>query len=254
MSVSKNEEYDSDFDYKMSSSWNWGKMLTMVFFPAETKYFSCRCTRCADPTELGTMFSSIRCQAQICITCMFVTTITILADTIRDHSHNHSSGVPGAQQSITSSSPPPLQLPPSPPLTAAPEYHHHHHPHGSSSGVLSAQPSRPAISCPPTLALGLRPKLIGGWLSITIFVIIVNIVIQCFRRQLPHKINFAQESHLVPQGFSFSIFLGVASCARGSRRALSSTQSPRFRFCAMRLSLPCLHTAWTKTVPINNAT
>jgi len=28
---------------------------------AETKYFVCSCTRCADPTELGTMFSSIRC-------------------------------------------------------------------------------------------------------------------------------------------------------------------------------------------------
>ena len=137
-------------------------MLTIDFFPAETKYFSCRCTRCADPTELGTMFSSIRCQAQICITCTFVTTTTIFTDTISDHSHNHSSGVPSAQQRITSSSPPPLQLPPSPPLTAAPEYHHHHHPHGPSSGVLSAQPSRPAISCPPTLALGLRPKLIGG--------------------------------------------------------------------------------------------
>merc|ERR1719282_1864135 len=28
---------------------------------AETKYFVCSCPRCADPTELGTMFSSIRC-------------------------------------------------------------------------------------------------------------------------------------------------------------------------------------------------
>eukprot|EP00092_Neocalanus_flemingeri_P038962 GFUD01042416.1.p1 GENE.GFUD01042416.1~~GFUD01042416.1.p1 ORF type:complete len:551 (+),score=82.13 GFUD01042416.1:176-1828(+) len=28
---------------------------------AETKYFTCKCVRCADPTELGTMFSSIRC-------------------------------------------------------------------------------------------------------------------------------------------------------------------------------------------------
>jgi len=28
---------------------------------AETKYFTCKCVRCADPTELATMFSSIRC-------------------------------------------------------------------------------------------------------------------------------------------------------------------------------------------------
>jgi len=28
---------------------------------AETKYFVCSCPRCSDPTELGTMFSSIRC-------------------------------------------------------------------------------------------------------------------------------------------------------------------------------------------------
>lgn len=27
----------------------------------ETKYFTCRCVRCVDPTELGTMFSSVRC-------------------------------------------------------------------------------------------------------------------------------------------------------------------------------------------------
>ena len=156
MTVLNNEEYDSDFDYKMSSSWNWkiGK-CSQCFFPAETKYFSCRCTRCADPTELGTMFSSIRCQAQICITCTFVTTITILTNTIRDHPHDHSSGVLSAQPSIKSSSPPPP-----PPPTRLPEYHHH--PHDPSAGVLSAQPSRPAISCPPTLALGLRPKLIGG--------------------------------------------------------------------------------------------
>lgn len=27
----------------------------------ETKYFSCKCTRCADPTELGTYLSGLRC-------------------------------------------------------------------------------------------------------------------------------------------------------------------------------------------------
>ena len=146
-------------------------MLT-IFFPAETKYFSCRCTRCADPTELGTMFSSIRCQAQICITCTFVTTITIFTDTIATILIIilQVSSVHTAQPSITSSSPPPPPPPPpQPPITTTsttptptplPEYHHH--PHGPSSGVLSAQPSRPAISCQPTLALGLRPKLIGG--------------------------------------------------------------------------------------------
>ena len=153
-------ECDSDFDLKCRHH-RIEEKYSQCFFPAETKYFSCRCTRCADPTELGTMFSSIRCQAQICITCMFVTAITIPTDTIIDHPRDHSSCVLSAQPSITSSSPPPLQLPPPPP-TPLPECHHHHHPHGPSSGVLSAQPNRPAISCPPTLALGLRPKLIGG--------------------------------------------------------------------------------------------
>ena len=33
----------------------------LFLFPDETKYFTCRCVRCADPTELGTMFSSVRC-------------------------------------------------------------------------------------------------------------------------------------------------------------------------------------------------
>ena len=28
----------------------------------ETKYFRCKCPRCTDPTELGTEFSSIKCQ------------------------------------------------------------------------------------------------------------------------------------------------------------------------------------------------
>ena len=32
-----------------------------MIVPAETKYFICSCPRCCDPTELGTMFSSIRC-------------------------------------------------------------------------------------------------------------------------------------------------------------------------------------------------
>ena len=32
-----------------------------MIVPAETKYFICSCPRCGDPTELGTMFSSIRC-------------------------------------------------------------------------------------------------------------------------------------------------------------------------------------------------
>jgi len=38
----------------------WGSTNRQIHL-AETKYFSCRCTRCSDPTELGTMFSSIRC-------------------------------------------------------------------------------------------------------------------------------------------------------------------------------------------------
>jgi hypothetical protein len=28
---------------------------------AATKYFTCRCERCVDPTELGTYISGIRC-------------------------------------------------------------------------------------------------------------------------------------------------------------------------------------------------
>ena len=33
----------------------------IIDISAETKYFICSCPRCVDPTELGTMFSSIRC-------------------------------------------------------------------------------------------------------------------------------------------------------------------------------------------------
>ncbi|KAJ4438510.1 hypothetical protein ANN_14455 [Periplaneta americana] len=33
---------------------------------AETKFFWCRCTRCADPTEFGTHFSAIRCLEKPC--------------------------------------------------------------------------------------------------------------------------------------------------------------------------------------------
>lgn len=29
-----------------------------------TKYFSCQCPRCADPTELGTHISALRCLAE----------------------------------------------------------------------------------------------------------------------------------------------------------------------------------------------
>ena len=91
-------ECDSDFDLKCRHH-RIEEKCSQCFFPAETKYFSCRCTRCADPTELGTMFSSIRCQAQICITCTFVTIITILINTISDHPHDHSWGVLSAQPS-----------------------------------------------------------------------------------------------------------------------------------------------------------
>jgi len=38
----------------------WGTSSRQLHL-AETKYFTCSCVRCADPTELGTMFSSIRC-------------------------------------------------------------------------------------------------------------------------------------------------------------------------------------------------
>ena len=33
----------------------------MILSSGETKYFTCSCVRCSDPTELGTMFSSIQC-------------------------------------------------------------------------------------------------------------------------------------------------------------------------------------------------
>ena len=43
----------------------------MFNFSAETKYFNCQCVRCQDPTEMGTMFSSIRCPQctveQVCL-------------------------------------------------------------------------------------------------------------------------------------------------------------------------------------------
>jgi len=38
----------------------WGTVNRQLHL-GETKYFLCSCPRCADPTELGTMFSSIRC-------------------------------------------------------------------------------------------------------------------------------------------------------------------------------------------------
>jgi len=38
----------------------WGSANRQLHL-AETKYFICSCPRCSDPTELGTMFSSIRC-------------------------------------------------------------------------------------------------------------------------------------------------------------------------------------------------
>jgi len=38
----------------------WGSANRQLHL-AETKYFICSCPRCVDPTELGTMFSSIRC-------------------------------------------------------------------------------------------------------------------------------------------------------------------------------------------------
>jgi len=38
----------------------WGTASRQMHL-AETKYFHCMCVRCRDPTELGTMFSSIRC-------------------------------------------------------------------------------------------------------------------------------------------------------------------------------------------------
>ena len=36
------------------------KKIKMYFLSAETKYFVCACPRCVDPTELGTLFSSIK--------------------------------------------------------------------------------------------------------------------------------------------------------------------------------------------------
>jgi hypothetical protein len=38
----------------------WGTTARQLHL-GETKYFTCHCERCSDPTELGTMFSSIRC-------------------------------------------------------------------------------------------------------------------------------------------------------------------------------------------------
>jgi len=38
----------------------WGTASRQIHL-GETKYFSCQCPRCRDPTEMGTMFSSIRC-------------------------------------------------------------------------------------------------------------------------------------------------------------------------------------------------
>jgi len=38
----------------------WGTTARQLHL-GETKYFTCHCERCSDPTELGTLFSSIRC-------------------------------------------------------------------------------------------------------------------------------------------------------------------------------------------------
>ena len=47
------------------------KQIIIFNFSAETKYFNCQCVRCEDPTEMGTMFSSIRCPQctveQVCL-------------------------------------------------------------------------------------------------------------------------------------------------------------------------------------------
>jgi hypothetical protein len=38
----------------------WGTQARREHLTA-TKYFTCRCERCSDPTELGTYISGIRC-------------------------------------------------------------------------------------------------------------------------------------------------------------------------------------------------
>ena len=57
------EKLTSEKNYKHICFYLAGNIFPINTFlvSAETKYFVCSCPRCADPTELGTMFSSIRC-------------------------------------------------------------------------------------------------------------------------------------------------------------------------------------------------
>lgn len=45
-----------------SYTYSLGPTLIRREFLKESKYFDCTCQRCADPTELGTHMSSMKCQ------------------------------------------------------------------------------------------------------------------------------------------------------------------------------------------------
>ena len=62
------------------------KQIIIFNFSAETKYFNCQCVRCEDPTEMGTMFSSIRCpQCTVEQVCLGLTKIFFLNKSAKKH-------------------------------------------------------------------------------------------------------------------------------------------------------------------------
>jgi len=54
--IPKGEELHSSYTYSL-----WPTLVRREFL-RESKYFECTCPRCADPTELGTHMSSLKCQ------------------------------------------------------------------------------------------------------------------------------------------------------------------------------------------------